>query len=531
MRWILPMSDEPRVYTQSEISATRKKGEEYISQFTQSQVNHLRNKAKKDLFFLSYGVLGYDKLSKHLHKDFCKWIERTETEQYRLGLLPRSHFKSTILTIADSIRIALPDDFGDSPYPRNLGFNVRILLSHETDTSAQRFLSSIRDHIYRSEVLLALFPEIVPIKGRTDNKGELELNREKVWSEPTFSTMGVGGKKQGAHFDFIKADDLQGESATVSKAEKSSLIQWVDNLQSFLVTPKTDHIDYVGTRWAFDDVWKHIMDNYGKNLSVYHKAVIEYNKLTEKFEPIFPEQFSLESLDILKKNKRVWNAQYLNNPAEGAAAFQIGWKKYFNWRGRNIQVFTGDSTVEYNLQELDKIIFVDPAVTGNFGYCVTGMNHKGDVFILESHKREWTQPEFANFLFAQVLKWNPRLVVIEDQLFMMLYQHWFTQEMRSRRIHFKIEPAKTRNKKKEERIYRLAPFFEAGQILFHQEQYAINEEFNEFGASDNIHILDALAYGPEFWRKPPRYAQIEAQRAAEKKIMRDISTGYSTIYD
>lgn len=526
------MSDDIKIYTPQEIEETRKRGESKLEKagFTSEQIKHLRIKAKKDLFFLSYGVLGYDKLSGKLHKHFCRWIEKTERDQFRLALLPRSHFKSTIYTIADSIRIALPDDLGDSAYPRNLGLNVRILLAHETDTAAQRFLASIRDHIYRSEVLLALFPEIIPQKGRTDNKGELELNRDKIWSEPTFSTMGVGGKKQGAHFDFIKPDDLQGESATTSKTEMTGLKQWIDNIQSFLVTPKDDHIDFVGTRWAFDDCWKHIMDMYGDKLKVYHRAVVEFNKETKEYEPIFPEQFSLDSLAILKKNKRVWNAQYLNNPSEGASSFLNSWKKYFNPMGRNVQVFDGESTSEYALSSLDKVIFVDPAVTGNFGYAVTGMNSKGDVFILESHKREWTQPEFCNFLFSQVLKWNPRLVVIEDQLFMTLYQHWFTQEMRSRRIQFRIEPAKTRNKKKEERIYRLAPYFEAGQIFFDINQQAINQEYEEFGASDNIHILDALAYGPEFWRKPPSMSVIENQRKAENLILKDVNTGYSTIY-
>ena len=526
------MSDEQRIYTPDEVALTRSRGEAKLGNLTSEQVRHLRHRAKHDLFFLAMGVLGYDKLSKNLHLQLCRWLQSTDTDKFRLILLPRSHYKSTITTISDSIRIALPDDLGTSPYPRNLGLNVRVLLAHETDSSAQRFLASIRDFIYRSEVLLALFPEITPNKGRTDNKGELELNREKVWSEPTFSTMGVGGKKQGAHFDYIKGDDLQGEAATVSKSEKATLIQWVDNLQSFLVTPRTDHIDFVGTRWAFDDVWMHIIKNYEKQLKVYTRSVIEYNPETKTRDPIFPEEFTQDSLNILKKNKRVWNAQYLNNPAEGANEFQSSWKRYFNWKGRNIIVFNGDSSSEYALSDLDKIIFVDPAVKGNYGYCVTGMNHRGDVFVLESYRKNWTPPEFVSFLFAQVLKWNPRVVVVEDVLFSNLYQHWLVREMQSRRHRFRIEPAKTRGKEKESRIMALSNYFEAGQIYFHSEQYDINEEFDEFGASDNIHILDALAYGPEFWKKPARNGDIDANRAAERIAVaasRDSITGYSEL--
>jgi hypothetical protein len=525
------MSDDLRVYSEDDVKRARERGMKKLgTSLTDSQIRHLRVKAKHNLFFLAYGVLGYDKLSSGLHLNLCQWIQSFEEEQFKLILLPRSHYKSTITTISDSIRIALPDDLGTSPYPRNLGLDGRVLIAHETDASAQRFLSSIRDFVFQSDVLLALFPEITPERNRKDNKTELELNRERVWSEATFSTMGVGGRKQGAHFNYIKADDLQGEDATYSKADMEKLLRWTDNLQSFLVTPKSDKIDFIGTRWRFDDVYAHITRVYEDNLKIYSRAVEEYDPVSKQKEPIFPEEFTTASLNILRKNKKVFNAQYLNNPSEGAASFQPEWKRFFYWSGRSVMVRSGDSEIFYNTQDMDKIIFVDPAVTGNFGYCVTGMNTRGDVFILESHKREWNQPEFVNFLFSQVLKWNPRIVVIEDQLFMALYQHWLMREMSVRRIKFRIEAGKTRNKQKEARILGLSNYFAAGQVYFHQEQHDILEEFDQFGASDNIHILDALAYGPGFWRKPANASQQNSNAQAEAYLMeRDPTTGYSTI--
>ena len=524
------MSDDVRIYTPEEVAAARHRGEEKLDGLTSEQIRHLRVKAKNNLFFLAYGVLGYDKLSKGLHLHLCKWLESFDDSRYRLILLPRSHYKSTITTISDSIRAALPDDLGTSVYPRSLGLDIRILIAHETDLSAQRFLSSIRNFVFQSDTLLALFPEITPERNRKDNKTELELNRERVWSEGTFSTMGVGGRKQGSHFNIIKADDLQGEDATYSKADMEKLLRWVDNLQAFLVTPKTDRIDFIGTRWRFDDVYAHLIKVYGDQLKIYSRAVEEINPSTREKEPIFPEEFTKESLDILRKNRKIFNAQYLNNPSEGAATFQQEWKRFYSWSGRSVCLKSGDSEIFYNTQDMDKIIFVDPAVSGNFGYCVTGMNPHGDIFILESHKREWTQPEFINFLFSQVMKWNPRIVVIEDQLFMALYAHWLSREMSVRRIKFRIEAGKTRNKQKEARILGLSNYFAAGQVYFHQEQQDIIEEFDQFGASDNIHILDALAYGPGFWRKPPRISQISANQQAENLLLqRDPTTGYSKI--
>ena len=89
--------DELRVYTPQEVEATRQKGEEKLGNLTSQQIKHLRIRAKNDLFFLTYGVLGYDKLSKNLHLHLCKWLQSFDTSQYKLILLPRSHYKSEII--------------------------------------------------------------------------------------------------------------------------------------------------------------------------------------------------------------------------------------------------------------------------------------------------------------------------------------------------------------------------------------------------------------------------------------------------
>ena len=174
------MSDEIKVYSQREIDDARREGEKRLDGLTSEQILLLRKKAKHDLFFLAYGVLGYDKLSSTLHKEVCRWVEGTRNDNFRMLLLPRSHFKSTIFTISDTVQLILPDDSGTLKHPYNLGMNVRALIAHETDTSAQAFLASIRDHVLREPVLISRFPEITPERGRTDNKTGLELNGNKL---------------------------------------------------------------------------------------------------------------------------------------------------------------------------------------------------------------------------------------------------------------------------------------------------------------------------------------------------------------
>ena len=328
---------------QDSIDKGRREADKKFASFTQDQIVFLRRKAKTNLFFLASGILGYTKLTESLHLDFCKWAKSTNNEQYREALLPRSHYKSTVFTISDSIQIVLPDDLKDQPYPRNLGTSARLLISHETSEAATRFLNSITSHFTTNPLLMGLFPECVPNpRQHRINKLELELPRSAIWSEPTIDTVGVAGRSQGRHYNYIKCDDIYGAAARDSKAERESTILWVDNLQSLLISPRTDHIDFVGTRWAHDDVYAHIHKVYGDRLKKYIRACEEYDPIAKKRLPIFPEEFSPESLEILKKNRIVWNAQYANNPFEGGSKFDPAWLRFYNNTGRNkISVFDG----------------------------------------------------------------------------------------------------------------------------------------------------------------------------------------------
>jgi hypothetical protein len=97
-----------------------------------------------------------------------------------------------------------------------------------------------------------------------------------------------------------------------------------------------------------------------------------------------------------------------------------------------------------------------------------------------------------------------------------------------------VKPKKLRgveDHSKPGRVRGLASYFSAGQIYFHESQTDLLDEYDSFGATDDYHLLDALAYGPEVWR-----AQLsETERVKRKKVEdalfndRDVVTGYSTL--
>jgi predicted phage terminase large subunit-like protein len=541
--------------TQADIDEGRRKAEKKYESFTADEIALLRRKCKTNLFFLAKGILCYNLLAegernpdgsykrKGLHLELCEWIKATNNAQFREVLLPRSHFKSTVFTISDTVQIILPDDLGDQPYPRNLGTNCRVLIAHEVAEEASKFLGSITSHFTVNPLLMGLFPECIP-NARTQklNKLELELPRTSIWNEPTVNAMGVGTKSQGRHFNQIKCDDIYGTAARDSKAERDSTISWTNNLQAFLITPKTDHIDWVGTRYAHDDVYAHLHKVYGSKLKKYIRSVEEY-RIGEDGrkvkDVIFPENFDKESLDILRQDSKVWNSQYVNNPFEGGSNFQPEWLRYYHWkinngRTRKLIKFNGSEsseTTEIDVEDLDKVILIDPAMNGLAGFIVTGTDRNMDIFVLEAMKKEWKPPELVELIFQQVLKWRPRVVAIEEVLFSGLFQHWLAREMMIRGIKFRIIPVKTRQKAKDARVLGLSNYFSAGQIYFQQGMKDLINEFLEFGATDDYHMLDALAYGPELWKAGINVRRQDFYNSVENKLLadRDGNTGYGRI--
>lgn len=521
-----------------DITKAKKEADKRRVKLTDDIIRQMRIRCKNDPFFLG-SLLGYELLSINLHGELCVWMVDTRDKwQYRLLLLPRGHYKSTTFTVIDSVQTALPDDLGNSPYPYNLGTNVRLLIAHDIAEMSQKFLRIITQQFCMNPILISLFPECVPdTKRHRINIKELELPRTAAWGESTFDTMGVGARGQGNHYNKLKLDDIYGETARDSKSERESHIQWFDNIQSFLLTPDTDKIDIAGTRWAYDDVYGHAIKTYGDQLTTFIRGFwardkdgkIVYNKDGER-QTIFPEQFTAKKAKILQKNTIVWNAQYLNDPREGSAKFNPEWKRFYNRIGRDFQIvnsksFLNDGSVEEIAYEsLDRLILVDPALEGLSGIAVTGTDKHKRTFIIEAIKKSLPPEQLRDLIFSLVAKYNPRLVAIEEVLFSALFEHWFRAEMTLRGVRFRIEPVKTKQKAKELRVAGLANYFEAGQIYFDPNMDNLIEEFDQFGATDDYHILDALAYGPRLWRAGSMWTTSTKEITDEG---RSILTGYS----
>lgn len=537
---------------EKKLSDRRHEAEEKYRDFTSEQIDHVKRRMKTDLFFLAYGALSYDLLSPKLHGHVASWMQKTWGRKNRMILLPRDHYKSTLVTITDGIQMALPNVANVQAYPYSLGENIKILLSHEVREKAAKFLYEVTAAFTRKPLMLALFPECIPSRRvHRINKWELELPNDSHHKEPTFDTIGAGGAAQGGHYNWLKLDDLVGEDARDSETVMGRVLLWFDNVNSLLTRLKYDGWDLIGTRWAFHDVYSHAMKNYGIDLAASYLRCIPQKEI-DKFgggrlavyargaledgEPLFPEEFPIEELNVIRKSPLVWAAQYANNPLESGLN-EFDWPlKFYNVDAQgNLIIFRGeDGAFKRRLRELDIVILSDPSVgesskADESGIVVTGTDAQLNIFILETVKARLRPPDFIDELTRLFLKYRPRVVSIEEVTFSTIYRYWLEERGTKTGIALPIRPYKPGSRRsKESRIRGLAHYFAAGQVYVAESMYDFRDEYEQFPMTESEHLLDALAQGPEFWVPGLSEKEREHQEKAVSQIMADRSqvTGY-----
>lgn len=480
----------------------------------------LRELVSEDLFVLSRGVLRYPDVNKRTHGKLCRFIQHDDATR-RLTLLPRGHLKSTIVTIADSIRLALRD-------PNE----TRILIASETATQADKFLKEIKNHWEKNPLLRALFPELVPEKfsgpGVQWSKTQATIRRQSVYREPTWQTIGVGGAVVGAHFTRIKADDLIGLDAKQSLAKMQATKEWNATIEPLLVDQNTDMIDWVGTRWSRNDLYAELMESYGSRLRMYTRQAIEGGEI------IFPQKHSWEEYQHLQENRpELWFSQYCNNPvAGGKRDFPIEALKSFQFGLDARSVHFGDGN-SWRLDELDLVITADPnsgSLTAEdmAAIVVSGVSPDDEIFVLQAWSGRVTPSRFVDKIFSLARRWRPRLVGIE-KAGQQNTQHYFEKKMENEERHFRVVPLKPKNRDKEERIRTaLEPIIKSGRLHLLTSATELRGQISAFPDNDLIDELDALAYGTEIWRKPLRYEDQEENKKALEVVLhsRNLRTGY-----
>lgn len=488
---------------------------EILQDLTDVQMKGLRTRAQTNLFFLAKGILGYNQVEEGAHAALCAFLTR-EQRNRRLVLMPRGHLKTTLCTISDSIRLALCNP------------NVRILIQNEVFDNASLMLQELQAHWEKGEMLRRLFPELVPERtvgpGSDWSRVACSINRSATFKESTWTASGSGGAPQSQHFGFLKVDDLIGEKHKNSTIEMQKAIGWVDAMPP-LLDRLDDQIDFYGTRKTIEDAYAHLEKTYGDDLAIFFREPIENG------QPIFGKMPLKELERIMVNTPDVWAYDYMNNPVgKGGLDWGQGILRNYSISADHqiitLQHHLTGETQRWDRRELDIVITVDPN-SGKLmspdkpAIVVHAVTPDDQIIVLEIWAKRVQPAALIDKIYELCLKWRPRVAGIEDAG-QQTTLYYFEQKCMEQGQYWELKPLKHKNKDKETRIRQsLDTPLKAKRIYVLPTMVELIAQIQLFPqlAIHNWDVIDALAYGPQLYRKGMRLDDIEAEEEAEKKVL------------
>ncbi len=265
-------------------------------------VNELRKRAEASLFVFTKGILNLSRLSLNLHLGVCRWLQQTPPYR-KLMLLPRDHLKSSIAGRGLPIHLLIQPEKNNIYIPNKQGAAVRILLGYETATNAEHQLRWIEGQFESNQLLRHLWPECVWENSRRDSSKwsakEMTIPRSTDYPESSIETIGVGGAVTGRHYDVMVKDDLTTLEAANSEVVMQDAIDWHKASRALFDDPDKGLEFMLGTKWAIHDLYSSIEAD-DPTVSIVKRSIVEPDENGD-MKTIFPEMFSLETVERLKK--------------------------------------------------------------------------------------------------------------------------------------------------------------------------------------------------------------------------------------
>jgi predicted phage terminase large subunit-like protein len=196
------------------------------------------------LFNIAKYMLGYEKITKDVHKEWCDNLEEViKTRKRIMRLKPRGTYKTTIYDVSFVIDRLLDD------YVKHDGkFTLRILITSATNDLAEQILSEIKEQLTKNENIKQFFTDFGndnPIS--RDNQQEVVLNPRIVKKEPNLKARGALAALTSEHYDIIILDDVCFDDKTEVLTNNGwKLFKDLDKGVDLVATlnPETDEIEY-----------------------------------------------------------------------------------------------------------------------------------------------------------------------------------------------------------------------------------------------------------------------------------------------
>jgi hypothetical protein len=444
-------------------------------------------------------VIGFLDITTKIHAAMAAFIQRPSLT--KLGLVPRDFLKTSIWTIADTIRLvsAFPDE--------------RILIRNEVEANAKKFLYRIRRVPEACSLWQWLFPDRMPQFTDRWNQDGLLFPRDGDYPELSVEAIGVGGASTSRHYTRIKEDDMIGKEAAKSPATMQVAKDDHALAMHLLVDPSVSRIDTYGTRWALHDLYQDMVEQE-TDLDIFHCGPTYPDG-----RPLWPERFSLPVLEKMRKKigSYRYSLQILNeSPKEGfnelSTADLNSYSRHTDHHGRRYFILNTPTGTKRAVYLHDLFIFqvLDPnisktsqssrsaSVTVGLSRPFSRMDHFSIIILSAIAKA--TSPQGAlELAHSEYVFWNPILFGIETvaaqealkQWILSIYPDMFVKGLKPDHGAGKLA-----------RIRAFTPFGENGHIYIHPSMTQFIEEWESFPTGQYMDLLDACAYLPYIWTIP-----------------------------
>ena len=196
------------------------------------------------LFNIAKYMLGYEKITEDVHKEWCDNLEEAiKTHKRIMRLKPRGTYKTTIYNVSFVIDRLLDD------YVKHDGkFTLRILITSATNDLAEQILSEIKEQLTKNENIKQFFADFGNDNPITrENQQEIILNPRIIKKEPNLKARGALSAMTSEHYDIIICDDVCYDDKTEILTDNGwklfkDLEKGVDLVAT--LNPNTNEIEY-----------------------------------------------------------------------------------------------------------------------------------------------------------------------------------------------------------------------------------------------------------------------------------------------
>lgn len=444
-------------------------------------IDAMRYLCQTDLFFLSEFVLRNKdseqvKLDEDYQGELSRWLEKKNLR--KMLMAPRGHFKSTIANRNYIIQRIINDP------------NITVLIVSATLDNAKKKIGAIQEVFKKNKLFQDLFPELIPKTfGEKWTQTQMTVPRTSTDPESTVEVQGYEGELTSRHYKLIVFDDVVGKENSATKDQIKKVINFYTQSLQLLKKPDGE-ILVIGTMWSYDDLHNHIIENLYKEFDIYVRSVWKEDRFVKKPDgkyewivfggrktPLYPELFSMEAIEALKKEivadpmqgMSTWMAQYeLRIVDEKNAIFPRAamnekkcWFEMDDLYEKRLAFSLSCDPAVSESKEADETAFVLRAIDDEGYWYVI------DVFGKVGMREEDIIEKYLNYLSTYPID----LATIETISFQRNLKYALEKRCQEEKIFFPYQPLpggfNSANKKGSDlKIRGLSPLYNTGRIKF-----------------------------------------------------------------